>query len=92
MNFIFQRYRQWFQSTNVHVISTIYRQQAIKLEKLKQYTEYSSAALSPAPQQTATSIISRWFYHHYANIREENSPEKMLKIRNLDFPPTFSTS
>lgn len=36
MNFIFQMYRQRFQSTTFHVTSTIYRQQAIKLEKLKQ--------------------------------------------------------
>lgn len=57
MNFIFQMYRQRFQSTTFHVTSTIYRQQAIKLEKLKQWTECNSAAFSPAPP------TNMYFYH-----------------------------
>lgn len=77
--------------TTFHATSAIYRQQAIKLEKLKQHIGCNSAAFPPPHKQLLLSLPDGSTIT-YVNIREENSPEKMLKIRNLDFPQTFSTS
>lgn len=51
MNFIFQMYRQRFQNTTFCTNSTIYRQQDIKLEKLKQGVGYNSLAFVPPPNK-----------------------------------------
>lgn len=57
MNFIFQMCRQRCQNTGFPVTSAVYRQQALKLEALKQCTACEAPAFPPLPKQTS------YFYH-----------------------------
>lgn len=58
MNFVFQMYRQRLWNRISHMTSKIYRQQDIKLEKLKKCIECNSPAFSPP-------LLSNGSFNHF---------------------------